>query len=376
MNALVAWKMLTHEKARNTLAVGGIFIAVLMIFLQLGFYNCVPKAGLLTYNGLSFDLLLTSSSYVSQVQSFDFPRARLYQALSLPEVATASPFYQGEASWLTEPGGVRRDLFVMAFRLSDRSMMVEDIDRRLDVLARPDTLLVDTQTLPVYGPRTPGRTVELRERMMQIGGQYALGTGFLGLGAVVVSDVNFIRIFPRRSLAAVNLGLVRLRAGSDPDQVAARLRTLLPADTIVFTRPEIEAHEIAYWQTKAPTGVIFGFGVIISLVAGTIILYGTLATQVTRQLPQYATLKAMGYSNGALRYIVVALALITTGIAYIPALGGALVIYDRLRIIARLPIDMTAERIVGVLAITLAMAAGSALLAVGKAVRTDPADLF
>jgi putative ABC transport system permease protein len=376
MNALVAWKMLTHEKGRNTLAVGGIFIAVLMIFLQLGFYNCVPKAGLLTYNGLHFDLLLTSSSYVSQVQSYDFPKARLYQALSLPEVATASPFYQGEATWLGEPGGVRRDLFVMGFRLADRSMIVEDIERQLDVLARPDTLLVDTQTLPVYGPRTPGRTIELHERTVQIGGQYVLGTGFLGLGAVVVSDVNFIRIFPRRSLAAVNLGLVSLTAGSDPDQVAARLRTLLPADTRVFTRHEIEAHEIAYWQTKAPTGVIFGFGVIISIVAGSIILYGTLATQVTRQLPQYATLKAMGYSNGALRYIVVALALITTGIAYIPALGGSLMIYDRLRIIARLPIDMTAERIVGVLAITLAMAAGSALLAVGKAVRTDPADLF
>ena len=182
MNALVAWRMLTHEKGRNILAVGGIFIAVLMIFLQLGFYNCVPKAGLLTYNGLRFDLLLTSSSYVSQVQSYDFPRARLYQALSLPEVETASPFYQGEASWLTEPGGVRRDLFVMGFRLADRSMIVEDIERQLDVLARPDTLLVDTQTLPVYGPRTPGRTVELRERTVQIGGQYAARHRIPGFG--------------------------------------------------------------------------------------------------------------------------------------------------------------------------------------------------
>ena len=85
MNAFVAWRMLTHEKGRNTLAVGGILVAVLMIFLQLGFYDCVPKAGMLIYNGLRFDILLTSSSYVSQVQSYDFPRARLYQALSLPE---------------------------------------------------------------------------------------------------------------------------------------------------------------------------------------------------------------------------------------------------------------------------------------------------
>ena len=376
MNAFVAWRMLTHERGRNTLAIGGIFIAVLMIFLQLGFYDCVPKAGMLTYNSLRFDILLTSSNYVSQVQSYDFPRARLYQVLSLPEVESASPFYQGEASWLTDTSGVRRDIFVMAFRLADRSMAVQDIDRQLEVLQRPDTLLVDTQTLPIYGPKTPGRMVELQQRAAKMGGQYVLGTGFLGNGAVVVSDVNFIRIFPTRSLAAVNLGLVKLKPGSNPDQVATRLRALLPADTKVFTRAEIETAEVSYWQTKAPTGIIFGFGVIISVVAGAIILYGTLATQVTRQLPQYATLKAMGYSDGALRGIVVVLALITAGIAYLPALGGTLMIYDRLRIAARLPIDMTATRIFGVLAITLAMAAGSALLAVGKATRADPADLF
>jgi putative ABC transport system permease protein len=375
MNAFVAWRMLTHEKGRNTLAVGGIFIAVLMIFLQLGFYDCVPKAGLLTYNGLRFDILLTSSSYVSQVQSYDFPRARLYQALSLPEVESASPFYQGEGSWLTE-SGARRDMFVMAFRLADRSMAVPDIERQLEVLQHPDTLLIDTQTLPIYGPWTPGRIVELQQRDVKIGGQYVLGTGFVGNGAVVVSDANFIRMFPKRSLASVTLGLVKLKPGSNPDQVATRLRALLPVDTKVFTRAEVEAAEISYWQTKAPTGIIFGFGVIISVVAGTIILYGTLATQVTRQLQQYATLKAMGYSDGALRGIVVALALITAGIAYLPALGGTLMIYDRLRIAARLPIDMTVARVFGVLAITLAMAAGSAVLAVGKATRADPADLF
>ena len=75
MSALVAWRMLTDEKARSALAVGGIFISVLMIFLQLGFYNCVPKGAMLTYNG--FDILLTSSSYVSQAQPYDLPRARL-----------------------------------------------------------------------------------------------------------------------------------------------------------------------------------------------------------------------------------------------------------------------------------------------------------
>jgi putative ABC transport system permease protein len=376
MNTLVVWRILTHEKRGNMLAMGGIFIAVLMIFLQLGFYFCVPRSGMLIYNHLRFDLLLTSSAYVAQVQSYSFPRRRLYQALSLPEVESAASFYQGEAPWLNEAAGVRRDVFVMGFKLEDEIFTVDDIERQLDVLQRPDTVLVDTLTLPMYGPQTRGRLVEIGNRTVEIGGQYLLGTGAVGLGAVVASDLNFIRIFPNRSVGVINLGLLKMKAGTNPDQVAAQLRALLPADTKVFTRPEIEAHEVAYWETRTSTGIVFGFGVIVSIVAGTVIMFQTLATQVTRQLPQYATLKAIGYTDGYIRRIVVALAAITASIAFVPALGIALVIYDKVRTMARLPIEMTGARVVAVLAIVLTMSAASALLAVRKVRQVDPADLF
>jgi putative ABC transport system permease protein len=376
MNTFVAWRTLTHEKGRNALAMGGIFIAVLMIFLQLGFYDSVPKGGMMIYDHLRFDLLMASSAYVVQEQPYDFPRRRLYQALSLPEVESAAPFYQGEAQWLNEPAGIRRDVFVMGFRLADESFMVDDIERQLEVLKRPDTVLVDTLTLPMYGPQATGRLVEIADRTVEIGGQYLLGTGFLGLGVVVVSDLNFIRIFPNRSLGAINLGLLRLKSGSDPDQVAMRLRAMLPADIQIFTRPEIDAREVNYWKTRTSTGLVFGFGVIMSIIVGGVILYQTLSTQVTRQLPQYATLKAIGYTDGSLQGIVLALAIIMASIAFVPALAMSLVIYDKVRTMARLPIEMTGARVVAVLAITLIMSAASALLAVRKVREADPADLF
>jgi putative ABC transport system permease protein len=376
MIKLVAWRILIHEKARSALATGGIFIAVLMIFLQLGFYFCAPKGGMLIYDRLRFDLLMTSSAYVSQRQSFDFPRRRLYQALSLPEVESVSPFYQDEAQWLNEAGGVRRDIFVMGFKLADESFAVRDIEGQREILERPDTILVDSLTLPMYGPQTRGRLVEIGDRTVEIGGQYLLGTGFLGLGAVVASDMNFIRIFPNRSFGAVNLGLLKLKPGSDPAQVAALLRLLLPADTEVFTRPEIEAREVAYWERRTATGLIFGFGVVVSIVVGTVILYQILATQVTRHLPQYATLKAIGYTDDYLRRVVVAQAMITASIAFVPALAAAVVIYGQVRAMARLPIEMTGARVIVVLAIALAMSAATAILAVRRVHRADPADLF
>ena len=95
MKALVAWRILTHEKGRNILAIGGILLAILLIFLQLGFYMSVPKGGLLFYDAMRFDLMMTSSAYVIETQPGSFPRRRLYQALALPQVTAAFPLYHG-----------------------------------------------------------------------------------------------------------------------------------------------------------------------------------------------------------------------------------------------------------------------------------------
>lgn len=376
MSILLAWRILLHEKGRNALAVTGIFIAILMIFLQLGFYASVPRAGMLVYNQLAFDIMLTSSDYVFQEQSYDFPIQRLYQALSIRDVASVSPMYQGEAQWLNTTDHLRRDVFVMGFRLSDDSVRVPDIRRQRSLLRRDDTVLVDSMTLPMYGPQTPGQLVEIADRTVEIAGTYLLGTGFLGLGAVVTSDLNFARIFPHRSLDNVNLGLVTLKDGSDPGLAEARLRALLPPDTRVFTRAELDAYEETFWRKRTSTGLVFGFGVVVSVVVGMVILYQTLATQIIRHLPQYATFKAIGYSDGYLQRVVLSLALITACLAFVPALATAVMTYDKLRTLARLPIEMTSARVVVVLVIALAMSGATALLAVGKVRRVDPADLF
>src|ERR1700733_11955828 len=112
----VAWRILTYEIGRSTLAVGGVFIAILMIFLQLGFFSAVPVGGMTVYDKMLFDILLTSSSYVFQGQSYDFPRRGLYQALALPEVASVAPVYQGSAQWVDEEDRWRRDVFVLAYK--------------------------------------------------------------------------------------------------------------------------------------------------------------------------------------------------------------------------------------------------------------------
>lgn len=376
MKILVAWRMLTHEKGRSGLAIGGVFVAILLMFLQLGFYMSVPRGGLLFYEAMRFDVMLTSSSYVFQGQAANFPRRRLFQALALPEVANASAVYQDNAMWLNDDAGLARDIFVMAFDPGRTVFDVPEIARQIDVVQRQDTILVDTASRPELGALYPGRRIEIGKRNLTVGGVYRFGAGFVGLGVAITSETNFLRMFPSRALSQVNLGLLTLKDGADAGAVAEVLRRMLPADTRVFTREELAAHETAHWVRRTSTGLIFGFGTVVAFVVGLVILNQMLSTQVTLQLPQYATLKAMGYTDGSLGGLVATLAIMMTTISYVPAVLLATVFYWIIREVTPLPVEMTALRMVAVLAIAWGMSALSVLLALRVLRRAEPVELF
>jgi putative ABC transport system permease protein len=198
----------------------------------------------------------------------------------------------------------------------------------------------------------------------------------MGLGVVVVSDRNFVRLFPYRSLDQVNLGPIQLKPGVDPDAAAAGLRKLLAPDIQIFTRGELEAHETAYWTTRTGVGLVFGSGLIISFIVGIMILYQTLATQVSRQLPQFATLKAIGYANGFLDRTVITMSLLMVIVGFVPALAATQGIYSVIRDKTLLPVAMTGTRLAAVFVTAVVMASISALLSLGSLRRADPADVF
>ena len=319
--------------------------------------------------------MLTSSAYVSQSRSDVFPRSRLYQALGVPEVAGVAAVYQDSAGWIGADGRAL-STFVIGFDPDKTVFDVPEINAARDRLREPDTILVDSASRADLGLFRVGRTVEINRRRVTIGGVYDFGVGFVGLGVEVLSDQNFIRMFPDRGLDTVNLGLVTLKPGADIDKVAATLRALMPADTEVLTRDQLADRETEYWENQSSTGLVFGFGVIVAFIVGLVILNQTLSSEISRNLPEYATLKAMGYTDRYIGGIVGALALTIVAIAYVVAWLAAVAIYALVRRMTPLPIDMTGLRAGGVLVLSAAMSVGSALYALRSLRRADPVDLF
>src|SRR5439155_7546678 len=135
----------------------------------------------------------------------------------------------------------------------------------------------DRWTRPEYGPQETGVRTEVERHQVEIVGQYRWGFGFISYGAIIVSDQNFFRIQEKSQLDRVHIGLVRLEPGADREQVARSLRAELPEDVRVLTREQMYDVEKRYWIGQTSVGLTFGFGTVVAVIVGTVILYQVLS---------------------------------------------------------------------------------------------------
>jgi putative ABC transport system permease protein len=106
------------------------------------------------------------------------------------------------------------------------------------------------------------------------------------------------------------------------------------------------------------------------------ICYQILYIDIMDHLPQYATLKAMGYSNGFLVKLVLQEAVYLGFLGFFPALFVSSGVYAYLQAISGIRMRLTADRMALVLGLTVLMCAVAGLLAIRKATRSDPAECF
>jgi putative ABC transport system permease protein len=372
-----AWRSVAHQRRRSAVAAAGVAFSILVVFLQLGFYRAVVRTATAIPSHLDADLVLVSPRFVHLSEADEIDRARLFQALAVPEVASARPLYLRYARWRDPISGERCKLFALGFPLDSGSpLRVDGIVEQLPALAASDALLLDSITQRDCGPLDAAGRVELREQAARVVGRYELGVGFLGDGSLLLSDDGFSRYFAGQSLDRVQLGLVRLKPGAQLHAAAEHLRRVLPPDLRVLALSELEALQIRHWVENTAVGNIFGLGALAGFAVGLVVLHQVLATDIRNQLPLFSTLKAMGYGDRRLRRLVLEQAGILVGLAFGPAVALAALIFALVQALTLLPIELTPGLLAGVAGLTLAMSAGAALLSERRLRRADPAELY
>ena len=379
----IAWLQISHQKLRLLAALLGVAFAVVLVFVQLGFQQALYDSSVRWHTALGYDLAVISPKTTYLVNPPGFPRSRLYQTLGFEGVSSVTPVYIGIAEWRNPQDPLKtRNIYVMGFDPMDSGFSLAGDRSQVNQLRMPDRVLFDRLSRPEFGPiaelflNGENVTTEINGRDIKVVGVYDLGTSFGIDGSIVTSDLNFRRIFSERSASRIELGLMRLDQGADPLQVRDRIMDGIPGDVVILTRDEFIQHEVDYWSNNTPIGYVFGLGVAMGLAVGLIVVYQILFSDVQDHLREYATMKAMGYSNFFLSRLVLAEAVILAVLGFIPGYFCSLLVYTQAREATNLPVIMTTERGLMVLALIVVMCGVSALLAMRKLRSADPAEVF
>ena len=399
----LAWCNLSHHRVRTFVAAVGVGFAVLLVFMQVGFYGSVVRTASMLFDHLRFDFAIVSADHQDLTRVVDFPRARLAQARAVPGVAAVTPLTLGAGTWRNRevtsmigsvkvedgsgssifmiglpPEAVGRvfktgpDRFVFPSRdVADGAGMA---------LARRDSILLDRTARPEFGDATSlrderGSLARLNGRTVEVVGSFELGTGFSWKGMLLTSEETFANL-TYKPASKVTLGLVELEPGARVADVRAGLERSLPADVKVYPKDEMARTEVTYWVKENTLGELLFGAAILAVVIGVIFLYQMMSADIRNQLGEYATAKALGYGPGYLRAVVLWQAVLLAVIGYVPGLVVAFGMYEVAKDQAGLPMALEPVPALAVFVLTVGMCVGSGLLAVRKVHSADPATLF
>lgn len=379
--ARLAWRQLIFDRTKLVAAISGVLFACVLVFMQLGFRDALYASAISAPLKLNGDLFLMHKQSEALWRPAQFKRNELMRALGNPAVAEVYPLYLGLAPFKNIETGVKRTLMVYGFDPDSRIFNVEEIENKRIELQRKDTVLFDEYSRPEFGALRQlldtGRNItEINDYKITLIGTFRLGVSFAADGNVTTSDLNFMRIFPRRNHNDIDLGVIKLRPGAPVKQTQIELVNQLSDFVNIYTYEELLQHEMDYWANMAPIGFIFGFGTIMGLVVGLVIVYQILFTDIVNLRNEFATLKAMGYEHGYFIRVVFASAFFLAVLGFIPGCVLSMGLYQLAESQIFMPMPMTLIKALTVFMFILSMCVLAGFLAIRKLKAANPADMF
>ena len=373
----LAWRNLVANKQRLLRSAAGIGFAVLLMLMQLGFEQAFFDSALEVIRGLDGDILIESVHKYQFATRDPFPMTDLDTARKVTGVASARPFYADwfDLFWKNPIDGKVFLVRAFGFNPDEPVLLFPDINTNREKLKEANTVLVDRRARRFLGMDAAATDTEMNGVKVKIVGGFALGPDFVSDGTVTMSDSTLASVL-HGAPPAPHVGVIKVHPGENPMVVQQALRKALPATIAVFTKSELIEYERKFQAAVSSAGPIFAMGTIVGFVVGMLISYQITYTDLADQLPQYATLKAIGYRTGYLLRVVFEQAAFNALAGWIPALLASILLYRIIGQTALLPLHMTAKIILVSLGLTLGMCMISAAIAVGRVIKADPAEVF
>lgn len=378
----LAWRQLTFHRMKLISALAGVMVAVMLMWIQLGILASIYDSATVVHRSLNADLVLIHPHSDNLGKLKPLSLRTIYRFRGHPDVLEVGEMMVSPVDLRNPETGRQRSIMNYGVDPERNWLLLPGVSDSAALLRNKDTFLYDRNSRPVFGPLIElfqhggPCDVELNRRTMRLVGMTECASSFGQEGCIVTTPVNFLRLHPEHPPGEAHAGLIRLRPGADLPALRDHFQREMPDEVLILSRSEFEAFELRFWKTNAPVGFIFTMGTVVGFFIGFIVVYQILHTDVTNHLPQYATMKAIGFTDNFLLRLVLKQALYLSALGYVPGSLLAIGFYQVMRAGTGIPIKPTLERGVFLLVLTILMCFLSGALATRKLRAADPADVF
>ncbi|NDJ19218.1 ABC transporter permease [Myxacorys almedinensis A] len=422
----IARKNLFEDIPRFVVAQAGIMFAVSLVTIQVGILQGFTRSTARLIDQSNVDLWVASEDMVHLELSSAIAAERVMQAQKVEGVDRAEALMIRSSIW-RDPSGNITPIRIFGFDPSTRMFAGFGISQgKLDSLKQPYTVMVDQGSLkflalnqlsdpPESSPANrgsigsfgtlPAQVVGLTNDTQSIASSIFIFTslenanayGTAGMNSAVncirqpSGELSCVNNFENQPLKAtpveappprrlsiadpISYVMIRAQSGQDLGQLKQRLQSTLPG-TQVYTQAEMSSITRAYWSQRTGVGFVLGLGASVGFIVGMVIVGQILYSSVSDHLREFGTLKAMGASNWVIYSVILEQALWMAVLGYIPSIALCFGLGVWTQAAKGIMILITPATAGGILVLTVVMCVGSALFAVQKVTRVDPAIVF
>jgi len=369
----LAFRNLFHDRIRLAVTLVGILFSIVLVAVQLGLYLGASNIITANIDHAKADLWIT----VYGSKSFEdggmlLTSRERHQALATPGVKAVIPLIVRFAEWRKPEGGSSRVVIVGSDAEDGGLEPWGLIQGTWEDIKSPEGVAVDRTYFNELGINGIGDTAQIAT------GKVRVRAITDGIRSFTQSPYTYTTLNRARALFADSDGttfyLVQLQPGADIEKVRQDLQKRLEGAE-VLTKAEFRDRSLKQWLFRTGAGVALIGGALLGSLVGTVIVAQTLYSSTKDHLSEFATLRALGSSSGYIHQVILAQAGISAVIGYILGISIALTVLYFSRNTA-LPLVMTPGLAFWLFTLTVGMCAISALSAIVKVTKIDPATVF
>jgi putative ABC transport system permease protein len=369
----LAIRNLFHDRVRLAVTLIGILFSVVLVAVQLGLYLGARTMIISMIDRAQGDLWVMAYATKNFEEAQPISQRAKYAALSTPGVASANELIASFTDWNKPTGGTTLVVIIGADAEDGVLTPWNVIGGDISGIGARDAVIVDKTYLAELGLTGIGDTAQVGASRVRIAG-LTDGIRSFTVTPYIFTTLNRARALLNMSADDITYVVAKLQPGADLEAVRQQIRAKVP-DGEVLTKAEFRDRSLNHWLFATGAGVALIGGAVLGLVVGTVIVAQTLYSSTKDHLNEFATLRALGSSSGYIHRVILAQAALSAVLGYILGMAIAVTIVTLSEATA-LPIVMTWPLAGLLLGLTVGMCAISAITAIGKVMRIDPAMVF